>query len=149
MAQISERQRRFAEAYLRGGDARAAARAAGYSPRYAAKALRTHAVRAWLEARRAGAPNPRAEPAPLAEPVMAAESVPLPDGRVASAREVLEYLTDVMRGEAEQEGRSGGASPRMKAAELLGKRLGVFNEAVEAPAAPVIIDDIPEPGDGA
>ena len=64
-----------------------------------------------------------------------------PEGRVASASEVLEYLTDVLRGEAEGEGR-GSSSPRMKAAELLGKRLGLFTEAQEEVPAPVIIDDL-------
>lgn len=135
MAEMNERQRRFAQAYLRTGDARQAAAEAGYGARYAARALNARGVREWIEAHRAGAPNARAEPEAR------------PDGRVASAQEVLEYLTDVMRGEAESEGRSG-ASPRMKAAELLGRRLGVFNESAEAPAAPVIIDDIPAQGHG-
>lgn len=143
MAQTTERQRRFAEAYGRTGDARLAAREAGYAEHYGRKALRTVAVQRLLAGR--GEQSPRAEPAATAEP---AEPVVCPDGRVASAQEVLEYLTDVMRGEAEQEGRSGAASPRMKAAELLGKRLGVFNEAVEAAAAPVIIDDVPARNDG-
>lgn len=137
MAQTTERQRRFAETYGRTGDARLAAREAGYAEHYGRKALRTVAVQRLLAGR--GEQSPRAEPA--------AEPAACPDGRVASAQEVLEYLTDVMRGEAEPEGRSGAASPRMKAAELLGKRLGVFNEAVEAAAAPVIIDDVPARND--
>ena len=69
------------------------------------------------------------------------------NGRVASAQEVLEYLTEVMRGGEEGDSkRSGGsASPRMKAAELLGKRLGIFNDARDGPPEPpIIIDDIPE-----
>ena len=136
MADMNDRQRRFAEAYLRLGDAARAAREAGYSPRYGAKALRTRTVAGWLQARRPGGPGARAEPAAPS------------DGRVATAREVLEYLTDVMRGDAEPEGRSGSATPRMKAAELLGKRLGVFNETPAVPAMPVIVDDIPAGGDG-
>ena len=47
--------------------------------------------------------------------------------------------------ELESEGKGGAASPRMKAAELLGKRLGAFNESVEA-LPPVIVDDIPARG---
>ena len=138
MAEASERQRRFAQAYLRTGDARRAARDAGYGPEYGRRALRTAGVRQLIE-RRGGEPQPRAEP------------LPAEDGRVASEREVLEFLTDVMRGELESEGRASAASPRMRAAELLGKRLGAFSESAEAPRVTVILDDIPpgeEKGDG-
>lgn len=71
---------------------------------------------------------------------------PMEDARIASAQEVLEYLTEVMRGGEDADGKRGdrSASPRMKAAELLGKRLGIFSDAREAPPeSPVIIDDIP------
>lgn len=74
------------------------------------------------------------------------ETAPTEPGGVATEREILEFLTGVMRGEAEAESR--GASPRMKAAELLGKRLGLFNEAPEPQPPPVIVDDIPASGDG-
>ena len=40
MAQASERRRRFEEEYRRTGDVARAARAAGYSERYAPRALR-------------------------------------------------------------------------------------------------------------
>ena len=65
--------------------------------------------------------------------------------RVASANEVLEYWTRVMRGEE-----GGGGQAAMKAAELLGRRMGLFSESVERPEAPVIVDDVPggEEGDG-
>lgn len=53
---------------------------------------------------------------------------------------MLEFLTDVMRGDED------GSTHNMKAAELLGRRMGLFNEAVEPPPAPVIIDDIAAPG---
>ena len=125
MAEINERQRRFAEAWLATGDAACAARAGGYSRRYAPKLLRRDAVRRYLQARQArDAPG---------------------GGRVATEQEILEFLTGVMRGEGGSEGRSG-ASPRMKAAELLGKRLGIFSEGAEAATPPVIIDDIPASG---
>ena len=124
---LTEKQRRFAEAYLQLQNASAAARAAGYSQwRSGYKILRSAAVQRYLRERQA-----RDEPG---EP-----------GPVASAQEVLEYLTGVLRGEAEGESRQGAATPRMKAAELLGKRLGIFNEAPEPAAAPVIIDDIAPP----
>ena len=61
---------------------------------------------------------------------------------IASADEVLMYLTEVMRGH--YEGEKPAASPRMKAAELLGKRLGVFNEVsgILRGEMPVVVDDI-------
>lgn len=68
---------------------------------------------------------------------------------MASADEVLFYLTAVMRGEIEGEKPEKNSSPRMKAAELLGKRLGVFNDvnAVLKAEMPVIVDDIAAPED--
>ena len=56
--------------------------------------------------------------------------------RVADGAEILEFLTGVMRGEGD------GSAQTMKAAELLGKRMGLFTERTEPPPAPVIIDDI-------
>lgn len=57
-------------------------------------------------------------------------------GSMATAEEVLAFLSDVLRG-----AEPGGASA-MKAAELLGKRLGLFSESEEALPTPVIVDDV-------
>ena len=46
---------------------------------------------------------------------------------VAEPEEVLSYLTDVLRGEAGEELKNSTA--RMRAAELLGRKLGMFAEA--------------------
>ena len=121
---LTERQRKFVELYLQLGNAAEAAERAGFKRSYAQGAMRQTAVRAYLQAR-------------------------LDEARqrdVALADEVLEYLTKVMRGEIEGEKPERNSSPRMKAAELLGKRLGVFNEVSDIfrQAAPVIVDDIPE-----
>lgn len=59
-----------------------------------------------------------------------------PPREVASAEEVLEFLTGVMRGS------ESGSTQNMKAAELLGKRFGLFSESGDALEPPVIIDDI-------
>lgn len=59
---------------------------------------------------------------------------------IASGQEILEFLTGVMRGDAD------GSTQTMKAAELLGKRMGLFAEKIEPPPAPVIIDDISDDG---
>ena len=67
---------------------------------------------------------------------------------IASADEVLEFLTEVMRGEIAGERPEKNSSPRMKAAELLGKRLGVFTDVSSvlhgAQEMPEIADDIPD-----
>ncbi len=71
--------------------------------------------------------------------------------KVASAEEVMKYLTSVMRGEttaeivvvtgdgdgfssAERINKSPDEKERLKAAELLGKRYGLFNEKVDVKA---------------
>ena len=116
---VTERQRRFALAYAETGSVREAAARAGYSPHSARRALRSPGVQAALEALNRG---PRAAP----------------EGEVATSGEVLAYLTGVLRGECE----GSSTSPRMKAAELLGKRLGLFSETPEPEPPPVIVDDV-------
>ena len=83
------------------------------------------------------------------------------DERTADAKEVMEYLTSVMRGESEAEivvveGVGDGASEarrmikapdekeRLKAAELLGKRYGLFREKLDVTgtSSVTIIDDL-------
>ena len=76
--------------------------------------------------------------------------------KIADAREVLEYLTSVVRGKSEAEivvieGTGEGCSEartmtknpdekeRLKAAELLGKHLGLLTNQVKLDAVPVII----------
>lgn len=82
--------------------------------------------------------------------------------RVATADEVIQYLTSVLRGSSEGEeivveGIGDGCSEartmkkapsekeRLKAAELLGKRYGLFKENLDVHAeSVVIVDDIQE-----
>ncbi len=79
--------------------------------------------------------------------------------KVADAKEVMEYLTKVLRGESKAEvivveGEGEGHSSarhiqkapdekeRLKAAELLGKRFGLFKENIEVKGAiPIVIKD--------
>lgn len=81
----------------------------------------------------------------------------LHSAKIADAREVMEYLTSVMRGESQSEivvieGIGDGLSAarnmdkapdekeRLKAAELLGKRHGLFKENISiTDAVPVVI----------
>lgn len=64
----------------------------------------------------------------------------LRSARTATAAEVMEFLTEVMRNENE------GSVSRLKAAELLGKRFGLFTEKVNVSGAGIvqIVDDIPD-----
>lgn len=83
--------------------------------------------------------------------------------KIATAEEVMEYLTTVLRGESQSEivvveGVGDGCSvartmqkkpdekEKLKAAELLGKRYGLFTDKLEVDgnAKVVITDDIPK-----
>ena len=82
----------------------------------------------------------------------------LSSAKVATAEEVIQYLTSVMRGECtEQTLRLIGdgvqdisnidvsAKERLKAAELLGKRYGLFTDKVNLEVEPVmIVNDLEE-----
>lgn len=56
-----------------------------------------------------------------------------------------------MRGEIEGERPEKNSSPRMRAAELLGKRLGIFNDvgSVLKLELPLVVDDIADTADAA
>lgn len=125
---LTERQRRFAELYLQLGNASEAAEQAGFKRSYAQAAKRQPAVRAYMDERLKEAQSKN----------------------IASADEVLAFLTDVMRGVYDGEKPEKNSSPRMKAAELLGKRLGIFTDvnSVLRQELPVLVDDIPD-ADGA
>lgn len=64
----------------------------------------------------------------------------LRSANTATAAEVMEFLTGVMRNENE------GSVSRLKAAELLGKRFGLFTDKVNVSGSGVvqIVDDIPD-----
>lgn len=140
---LTEKQKRFCEEYLIDCNAKQAAIRAGYSPKTAYSIgnenLNKPELKAYIDTR-------------LEE---------IHSAKTADAREVIEYLTSVMRGEQkEQTLRLVGdgyqqidniavsAKDRIKAAELLGKRYSLFTDKVQVDAAPVtIIDNIPEESD--
>lgn len=82
--------------------------------------------------------------------------------KIADAKEVMEYLTSVLRGESQSEiviveGCGDGCSSarrmdkapdekeKLKAAELLGKRYGLFKDKVDLNASQVIlVDNVPD-----
>ena len=127
---MKDRQRRFADEYLIDLNAEAAAVRAGYSPRYARgnayKLVAKSGINEYIEKR------------------MAEKESEL----IADQNEVLRYLTAVMRGESTSEeiivegigdGRSKARKlektpsekDRLKAAELIGKRYGLFTDKIE------------------
>lgn len=128
-AKLTERQRRFAEYYLQLGNASEAAEKAGFKRSYAQGAKRQPAVQDYMRDRLR-----RAQ-----------------EKEIASANDVLEFLTEVMRGEIEGERPEKNSSPRMRAAELLGKRLGIFNDvgSVLKLELPLVVDDIADTADAA
>lgn len=135
---MNVKQKRFCEEYIIDFNGTKAAIRAGYS----AKTARTIAnqlltkldIKQWIETK-------------LAE---------IEDEKIADAKEVMKYLTSVMRSESESEivvveGTGEGCSEarrmlkapdekeRLKAAELLGKRFGIFKDNVNVNAIPVVI----------
>lgn len=135
---MTDKQKRFADEYLIDCNATRAYRAAypnvkkdSTASQAGSRMLRNVKVQAYIAER-------------LAE---------LSSKKTAKAQEVMEYLTSVMRGEhTEQTLQLVGdgvqtvadidvsAKERLKAAELLGKRYGLFTEKVDvAGALPVVI----------
>ena len=127
---LTIKQQRFADEYIISGNATEAAIKAGYSKktanRIATENLSKPVIKSYIDER-------------LKE---------LSDKKIANQQEVLEYLTSVLRGESSSEvvvieGQGEGVSKakpmqkapdekeRLKAAELLGKRMGLFKEKVE------------------
>ena len=130
MAKMTDKQKRFCDEYLIDLNATQAAIRAGYSKktanRIATENLSKPVIKAFIEAR------------------MAEKQ----DSLIADQDEVLKYLTSVLRGKTQSEivvveGTGDGCSEaravqkapdekeRLKAAELLGKRYGLYTEKVE------------------
>ena len=131
---MNARQKRFCDEYLIDCNATQAAIRAGYSPKTAkvtgAKMLTNANLKAYIDEQLERIHNEK----------------------TADAQEVLEYLTAVMRGEhTEQTLQLIGegvqkiadidvsAKERIKAAELIGKRYGMFKDNVGIDLEPVVI----------
>lgn len=132
---MTPRQQKFCDEYLISGNATEAAIKAGYSRK---------------TAKQTGSEN-------LSKPDLRAyideQLAKIHSAKIADAEEVMKYLTSVMRGEhTEQVLKLVGegvqtvtdidvsAKERLKAAELIGKRYGLFTEKVGLEGAvPVII----------
>ena len=141
---INEKQKRAVDYFIELGNKTQALLKAGYSMNYAkgnaTKLFENESVKKYL--------NEQLEK--------------ISSERTADAKEVMEYLTSVMRGESQAEivvvegcgdgvtnavkvSKNPDEKERLKAAELLGKRFGLFKEKVELEAETkgvVIIDDV-------
>lgn len=129
------RQQKFCDEYLISGNATDAAIKAGYSPKTAYSMgnenLNKPELKAYIET----------------------ELDKIHSAKIADAEEVMKYLTAVMRGEHTEEipllcgdgcqeltQKEVGAKERLKAAELIGKRYGLFTDKVGLEGAvPVVI----------
>ncbi|HFI0135915.1 TPA: terminase small subunit [Streptococcus suis] len=126
MSKLTLKQQRFADEYIICGNATEAAIKAGYAKR---------------SAQQVGSEN-------LLKPVIKSyideRLDELKSEKVADQQEVLEYLTSVMRGQTQEQtlcsiGEFGqqvididvGAKDRIKAAELIGKRYGIWTDKQE------------------
>lgn len=141
---MNNRQELFCLEYIKDGNASQAAIRAGYSKKQAnSTGARLYAI-----------PSIRARIDELMEE--------LKSQKIADATEVLEYLTAVIRGEADEEvivttplgsdtvTKKIGGREQVKAAELLAKRYGLLTDNVKLNgAAPVqIVDDLGSGEDG-
>lgn len=137
---LTEKQKRFCDEYLVDLNATQAAIRAGYSKKTANKASD------WLNERSQEKPSSKYNKAikEYIDARMAEKEAEL----IADQDEVLKYLTSVLRGESQSteivvEGTGDGCSEartiekspsekdRLKAAELLGKRYGLYTEKIE------------------
>ena len=140
---MTERQKRFCDFYIQTGNGTEAAIKAGYSEKTARFIANENLTK------------------PYIKNYIDEQLQKLEDARIADTQEVLKYLTSVMRGETTEqvvivEGygdgcssarkveKDVGAKDRLKAAELLGKRYGLFTDKVnvEGSTKVVIVDDL-------
>lgn len=126
MSKLTLKQKRFADEYIISGNAMDSAIKVGYSENYAKaqshKLLENVGIKNYID-----------------------ERLKILDSeKIADQKEVLQYLSAVMRGEHKEKtlisiGESGqeivdidvGAKDRLKAAELLGRRYKLFTDKVE------------------
>ena len=140
MTGLTLKQRKFCDEYIISGNTEQAAIKAGYSKAYARgnahKLVANVSMKSYIDAR-------------LSE---------IASKKIAQQEEVLQYLTSIMRGEETEQTLRGlgegeqmiddievSAKDRIKAAELLGKRYGMWTEKIDVSGGVVFItgdDDV-------
>lgn len=140
MAKLTEKQKRFCDYYIETGNATETAIKAGYSEKTAKVIGAENLTKPYLKNY-------------IDEKLKEFES-----NRIADAKEVMEYLTKIVRNEAKEEvvvvseygpeiiKKDVSIRDRNKAAELLGKRYRLFTDKVEVEGTGIvqIVDDIDE-----
>lgn len=136
MQRLTEKQKRFIDFFIQTGNQTEAARLAGYKSPHVQGAQNYEKLRKFIDER-------------LAK---------IESNRIAKDTEVMQYLTAVLRGEETEkvliglgEGAQGitdkqvMAKERIKAAELLGKRYGLFtdNVNISGEMGVQIVNDVP------
>jgi len=138
---LTIKQKKFADEYIKTGNAYRSAKSAGYSENYAKgnviRLLENESVKAYVSQK-------------MKE---------IEDSKIADAKEVLELLTSIARGEVTEEAtllsgngmqelvpKSADIKDRIRAAELIGRRYALFTDKmeVEGNIGAVIIDDVPD-----
>lgn len=137
---LNARQQKFCDEYLISGNATQSAIRAGYSEKTAyshgQRLLKDVEIKSYIEER----------------------MTEIKSEKIATAEEVLQYLTSVLRGETrsheivvDSDGARVMSKPpsekdRLKSAELIGKRYGIYTEKLNVEGAiPVVIkDDVDE-----
>jgi phage terminase small subunit len=140
MGKLTLKQRKFADEYIIAGNATDAALKAGYSKKTAYSIgnenLKKPEIKKYIDAR-------------LEE---------IQSQKVADQREILEFLTSIVRGEQTEETLRGvgegaqtiddidvSAKDRIKAAELLGKRYAMWTDKQQVDVViPVFVEDVPD-----
>ena len=138
---LTIKQKKFADEYIKTGNAYRSAKSAGYSENYAKgnviRLLENESVKAYVSQK-------------MKE---------IEDSKIADAKEVLELLTSIARGEVTEKAillsgngmqelvpKSADIKDRIRAAELIGRRYALFTDKmeVEGNIGAVIIDDVPD-----
>ena len=142
---MTPKQKRFCDEYLIDCNAKQAAIRAGFAPKTAEYASN------WINNENLKKPNKKFKPEMKAYIDEQLEKIH--STKTADAREVIEYLTSVMRGEQTEKvlklvgdgvqeivNIDVSAKERIKAAELIGKRYGIFKDGLNVDGAvPIVI----------
>ena len=137
---LTARQQKFCDEYLISGNATQSAIKAGYSEKTANRMASENLTK------------------PVIKKYIEEHMEQMHSEKIATAEEVLRYLTSVMRGESrsheivvDSDGARVMSKPpsekdRLKSAELIGKRYGIYTEKLNVEGAiPVVIkDDVDE-----